>query len=238
IAEADAMGNATAIRGYGPFGENGTMVPNRFGYTGQQYIAGLGLYYYKARWYSPTMGRFLETDPIGYGDGVNWYAYVGNNPVNLVDPDGKLAFFWHAGITYAAARDSGRGFVDSLALAWNTMMVDKGTQSTAAIDANIHAMLGTIKDANGKDIYQTGGQGLQAINGIIANAPLPTAIHTTQDAATPDHYLKPWEGAGFNWDTITHLVHDTFPSVGTITNAYSNTMNVLSKPIAQQGAVK
>ncbi|MBL0037697.1 MAG: RHS repeat-associated core domain-containing protein [Nitrosomonadales bacterium] len=88
IAEADAMGNATAIRGYGPFGENGTMVPNRFGYTGQQYIAGLGLYYYKARWYSPTIGRFLETDPIGYADGVNWYAYVNNNPVNTNDPSG------------------------------------------------------------------------------------------------------------------------------------------------------
>ena len=71
IAEADAAGNVLAIRGYGPFGENGITAPNRFGYTGQQYIAGLGLYYYKARWYSPTIGRFLETDPIGYGDGVN-----------------------------------------------------------------------------------------------------------------------------------------------------------------------
>jgi RHS repeat-associated protein len=88
LLEVDAAGNAVAIRGYGPFGENGSTAPNRFGYTGQQYIAGLGLYYYKARWYSPTMGRFLETDPIGYGDGVNWYGYVGNNPVNRVDPSG------------------------------------------------------------------------------------------------------------------------------------------------------
>ncbi|CAH1903827.1 hypothetical protein NTGHW29_150071 [Candidatus Nitrotoga sp. HW29] len=79
------------IHAYGPFGENGTTAPNRFGYTGQQYIAGLGLYYYKARWYSPTVGRFLETDPIGYGDGVNWYAYVGNNPVNWRDPRGLSA---------------------------------------------------------------------------------------------------------------------------------------------------
>ncbi|BBJ22520.1 hypothetical protein W01_04470 [Candidatus Nitrotoga sp. AM1P] len=92
IAEADATGNATAIRGYGPFGENGTTPPNRFGYTGQQYIAGLGLYYYKARWYSPTLGRFLETDPIGYADGVNWYAYVGNSPVNRRDPTGLYWF--------------------------------------------------------------------------------------------------------------------------------------------------
>ncbi len=35
------------------------------------------------------MDRFLETDPIGYGDGVNWYAYVGNNPINITDPSGE-----------------------------------------------------------------------------------------------------------------------------------------------------
>lgn len=104
------------------------------------------------------------------------------------------------------------------------MMVDKDTQTTAAFDANIHAMLGT--NANGE--YQSLAQGLQAINGIIANAPLPTAMHTTQDAATPDHYLAEWRGAGWNVDTVTHLLHDTFPSVDTIRNAYNNTLDVLS----------
>ena len=51
-------------------------------------VALLGLYYYGARFYSPTLGGFLQTDPVGTKDDLNLYAYVENNPVKPVDPTG------------------------------------------------------------------------------------------------------------------------------------------------------
>ena len=59
-------------------------------FTGQRYDAESGLYYYKARVYSPGLGRFLQRDPVGYLGGLNLFKYVDNNPVNYVDSQGLL----------------------------------------------------------------------------------------------------------------------------------------------------
>jgi RHS repeat-associated protein len=57
-------------------------------FTGREWDPETGLYYYRARYYDPSIGRFLSEDPIGLEGGVNYFRYVGNNPVTATDPDG------------------------------------------------------------------------------------------------------------------------------------------------------
>ena len=80
--------------GYDVFGairnETGTS-DNTRKFTGKEFDADSNLYYYGARYYDPYIGRFTQRDPIG--DGINWYAYVANNPLAFVDPTGLELHF-------------------------------------------------------------------------------------------------------------------------------------------------
>jgi RHS repeat-associated protein len=91
----DSSGTGTVHIAYSAFGDVISPIDPlsapRFGYTGREMDPESGLYFYRARYYDPAIGRFISQDPIGFDGGdANLYRYVSNGPVNATDPSGTL----------------------------------------------------------------------------------------------------------------------------------------------------
>ena len=90
VALSNQAGNVVDTYGYTAFGESSNVLTgNAFRYTGRRIDPETGLYYYRARYYSPKLGRFLQTNPVGTKDDLNLYTYVGDDPLDRTDPSGN-----------------------------------------------------------------------------------------------------------------------------------------------------
>jgi len=91
IALTDADGTTQTQYSYDPYGStstSGAASTNSYEFTRREFDVA-GLYYYRARYYSPVMGRFISEDPLGFpGSGPNLYQYTGDSPTNATDPTG------------------------------------------------------------------------------------------------------------------------------------------------------
>jgi RHS repeat-associated protein len=108
LALIDGSGAAATEYTYEPFGATtatGASSSNEVQFTGRE-NDGTGLYYYRARYYSPSFGRFISEDPLGVLVGVNFYEYVRNNPTRRVDPLGLAP-----GDSYPSLDDAGKDAV-------------------------------------------------------------------------------------------------------------------------------
>ena len=91
VALSDKDGDTVQTYEYSVFGQvavEDINHPNPYMFAGRRFDIEIGLYYNRARYYNPFTGRFLQSDPIGYEDGMNMYMYCRNNPLSLADPYG------------------------------------------------------------------------------------------------------------------------------------------------------
>jgi len=99
--ETDGLGSATSLSNgagalaktytydsYGKLTASTGTLTNQFQYTGREFDSETGLYFNRARYYDPQVGRFISEDPVGFLGGINKYAYVLNRPTNFSDPSG------------------------------------------------------------------------------------------------------------------------------------------------------
>jgi RHS repeat-associated protein len=127
IALTNAAGASQTTYTYEPFGnttQSGTASSNAFQYTGRENDI-TGLYYYRARYFSPKFHRFLTEDPLGLAAGVNVYAYTDNNPQKFTDPRGLdlvIRYYplgaWGLGHVGVAVNTDGNDTVDTVAFGY------------------------------------------------------------------------------------------------------------------------
>lgn len=225
VAVSNTSATTTSSYAYSSYGSTaitGT-ADSPFQYTGRENDAGTNLYYYRARYYSPQLGRFISEDPIELNGGINAYAYADGNPISLTDPNGLFASPWHFGITLIAAHDAGFSWGGSLTIAWYSVTTDIGTQGID--DANIHSMaIGgphpqSVADARaGSQAYVDSQFNLFTLQGA------GNAAHTLADACASGHRFQTWNGG---WPSFTHEIGDWFPSYQAVAGAYSSAYSAL-----------
>jgi RHS repeat-associated protein len=161
LAEADASGAITATFDYRPYGGQALgAAPSGPGYTGHVNDPESGLVYMQARYYDPSVGRFLSTDPVGPSPGnlshFNRYDYANNNPILNIDPDGRNGqLYWTASnkvtliIPYIVGESGGAHM--SMTTAQINEAVSRNLSGTVDVNGTPVTVVAKAVEANGSN---------------------------------------------------------------------------------------
>jgi RHS repeat-associated protein len=237
LAMTNPSQNPELFYAYSAYGETNQLgvdlgsPPNSNQYTARENDGLVGgtnggqIHYYRARYYDPLLKRFVSEDPIGLRGGANLYGYVGGDPVVNRDPLGLYSSDVHFNATYRAARDSGMSFFESIALAWNVVMADVGTQGIP--DAYKHSM---TPDGDDPDQARLDRDAYVAAQMCLGPKGLGNAIHAVQDESARGHRFKNYDGTV----TSQHVYHDMYPTQRQWDRIYKDTINLIKQKQTQR----
>jgi RHS repeat-associated protein len=189
----------------------------RYTYTGREFDSETGLYYYRARWYDPKVGRFISEDPVGLEGGLNAFIYAENNPLAFRDSQGQWPSVGPLKVHQAIIKRVLGGKVTPEQL--RILMQEQEDFDNATQDevyAYMHAMR-TQRESR-EDARRKANQFVRqqictarrlAAKGQIADAMrnLAQAIHTLQDSTSPAHANFSIAWAPTWAQTINHAPH-------------------------------
>jgi RHS repeat-associated protein len=167
----DGTGTVTNREEYTPYGETsfGSYTRKRYRFTGMERDEESGLAYHSARYLAPWLGRWLSPDPAAPGSGVNAYAYVGGNPMRLVDPSG-LGFWdrvWGGVKAVGGALETAAGVglvAVGAATSWTGVGIGIGVLGGVIAAHGVDTVVSGVRTAaTGAPVDSFTSQGLQAL---------------------------------------------------------------------------
>jgi RHS repeat-associated protein len=198
IALTDTAGNKRTQYSYEPYGNvnvSGPYTTNSFTYTGRE-SDGLGIYYYRARYYNPSTGRFLSQDPIGIGSGtMNLYGYAGNSPTSFRDPSGKCLPTAAAGAAVGAATYA---FTHRKDFSWAGL--GAWAAGGALLGCGIPAGLDLLAGDAAAEVAATAAE-----DAVVEDTPLSASETWGNPDTLADHFAR--HGADFNATSEEDYAH-------------------------------